>query len=305
MRKISFIIIALYMIKSNGQVNSLSEELIHSTIRIECQYEFKDNSGKIISSNGTGSGFIFGFKSGESDSLTIPVIVTNKHVIKNAKKGKFLFTKKDNSGNPIYGEKEVIEINNFQNYWLPHPDPSIDLCIMPIAPILNQATQNNTPIFYKQFEEKLIPSKEMWNSFTALEEILMIGYPIGLWDSKNNLPITRIGQTATPLKIDYQGKPEFLIDIPSFPGSSGSPIILYNQGSYSTDSGIVIGTRLFLLGILYAGPMYNAKGTGEITIDNLPVNVTTITGVPVNIGVSIKSNVLLDFKKELEKLIKK
>jgi len=50
--------------------------------------------------------------------------------------------------------------------------------------------------------------------------------------------------------------------------------------------------------------MYNAKGTGEITIHNLPVNITTTTGVPINIGVSIKSNLLLDFKTELNKLIK-
>ena len=91
------------MTESNGQVNSLSEELIHSTIRIECQYSLKDSNGKIISTNGTGSGFIFSFKMNESDSIIIPVIVTNKHVIQNAVKGKFLFTKKDSIGNPIYG----------------------------------------------------------------------------------------------------------------------------------------------------------------------------------------------------------
>ena len=175
---------------------------------------------------------------------------------------------------------------------------------MPIAPILNQSIKNNKPIYYKHFDENLIPVKEVWDSFTALEDILMIGYPIGLWDSKNNLPIIRKGQTATPMKINYQGRSEFLLDIPAFPGSSGSPVILYNQGSYSTDTGISIGTRLYLVEILYAGPMYNAKGTGEITIHNLPVNITTSTGVPINIGVSIKSNLLLDFKKELKKLLK-
>lgn len=175
---------------------------------------------------------------------------------------------------------------------------------MPIAPILNQSIKNNKPIYYKHFDENLIPVKEVWDSFTALEDILMIGYPIGLWDSKNNLPIIRKGQTATHMKINYQGRSEFLLDIPAFPGSSGSPVILYNQGSYSTDTGISIGTRLYLVEILYAGPMYNAKGTGEITIHNLPVNITTSTGVPINIGVSIKSNLLLDFKKELKKLLK-
>jgi len=292
------------MTELNSQVTSLSEQLIHSTIRIECQYAIKDSNGKIITSKGTGSGFIFNFKLNETDSTTIPVIVSNKHVIQNAVKGKFHFTREDSVGNPIYGEKEIIEITNFQQYWLGHPDSKIDLCIMPIAPILNQSIKNNKSIYYKWLDENLIPEKKVWDSFTALEDILMIGYPIGLWDSKNNLPIIRKGQTATPMKIDYQGKKEFLLDIPAFPGSSGSPVLLYNQGSYSTDTGLNIGTRLYLVGILYAGPTYNAKGTGKIIIHNLPVNLSTTTGVPINIGVSIKSNLLLDFKTELKKLLK-
>lgn len=291
------------MAESNAQV-SFSEQLIHSTIRIECQYLLKEGNGKAISKNGTGSGFIFSFKMNESDSTTIPVIVTNKHVIQNAVKGKFLFTKQDSVGNPIYGEKEIFEIPNFQRYWLAHPNPNIDLCIMPIAPILNQSIKKNKPIYFKSFDESLIPKKEVWDSFTALEDIIMIGYPIGLWDSKNNLPIIRKGQTATPMKIDYLGKSEFLLDIPAFPGSSGSPVLLYNQGFYGIDTGLSIGSRLYLVGILYAGPMYNAKGTGEIKIHNLPINVETTTGVPINIGVSIKSNLLLDFKTELQKVLK-
>lgn len=292
--------------RTSAQVNSLSEELIHSTIRIDCQYLLNDKSGKQFVKDGTGSGFVFTFDFliNGSDSLRLPVIVTNKHVIQNALKGKFHFTKKDSLGNPVYGEKEVIELSNFQNKWFAHPDPKIDLCIMPIGHILNQYEKEGKNVYYKSFSEKLIPQEEVWNSFTALEDILMIGYPIGLWDSKNNLPIIRKGQTATPMKIDYMGKEEFLLDIPAFPGSSGSPIILFNQGSYATNTGLAMGTRFYLVGVLYAGPMFDALGTGEISIHNLPVNFTTKTGIPINIGVSIKSNLLLDFKVELKKMFK-
>jgi hypothetical protein len=62
----------------------------------------------------------------------------------------------------------------------------------------------------------------------------MIGYPKGFWDRVNNLPVVRKGITATPIYIDYNGKKEFLLDIPIFSGSSGSPIVLFNEGSYST-----------------------------------------------------------------------
>lgn len=286
-----------------SQISSLSEELIHSTIRIECEHIALDAYGKRSIVPTIGTGFIFSFKSPESDSLSFPVIVTNKHVVYGAVKGKFQFTRMDELGNPLYGQKEEIVIADFQNYWIPHPDPDVDLCIMPIAPIINAANEKSSPIFYKSFDESLIPDDSIWQSFTAIEDIIMIGYPIGLWDSKNNLPIVRTGQTATPLKIDYQGKKEFLVDIPSFPGSSGSPVILYNQGYYSTGSGITLGTRLYLIGVLYAGPIFNAQGKGEITIDKVPIDVITNTGVPINIGVVIKSNELFILKKELLRII--
>jgi len=44
----------------------------------------------------------------------------------------------------------------------------------------------------------------------------MIGYPSGLWDTKNNLPIVRKGITATTPYFDYNGKREFLVDIAAF-----------------------------------------------------------------------------------------
>ena len=54
----------------------------------------------------------------------------------------------------------------------------------------------------------------------------MIGYPDGIWDSVNNLPVIRKGITATHPHISWNGKTEFLTDIASFPGSSGSPYFL-------------------------------------------------------------------------------
>lgn len=69
----------------------------------------------------------------------------------------------------------------------------------------------------------------------------MIGYPNGLWDSQNNLPIIRRGITATSVKKDYNGKKEFLIDAAVFPGSSGSPVFIFNEGSYSVPGGFSNG----------------------------------------------------------------
>lgn len=47
---------------------------------------------------------------------------------------------------------------------------------------------------------------------SAIEDIIMIGYPDGIWDSINNQPIIRRGITATQPKNNFNGKQEFLID---------------------------------------------------------------------------------------------
>lgn len=41
-------------------------------------------------------------------------------------------------------------------------------------------------VFYMAIDESIIPSKMQLESLSALEELVMVGYPIGLWDSRNN-----------------------------------------------------------------------------------------------------------------------
>jgi hypothetical protein len=42
-------------------------------------------------------------------------------------------------------------------------------------------------------------------------------------------PIARRGWTATPVALDYSGKPMFLVDAPVFVGSSGSPVFVLDE----------------------------------------------------------------------------
>lgn len=301
MKNIIFLLFPLYFLQINGQTKSLYEELLHSTVRIECTYKTKDiKTGKDIIKKREGSAFFFNFKL--NDSLKVPVIVTNKHVIENSIDGVFYLTRSDAQKKPVYGDKIKFPLNDFQSHWIVHPDSNIDLCIMSIAPILEEVKNQNISVFYRAFNESLIPTTEEWNSFDVLEEIIMIGYPLGLWDRVNNLPITRVGQSATPLKIDYMEREEFLINIPVFPGSSGSPIILYGQ--YAKGQNEKSEKELYLLGILYESPMYNVEGVSETVISKVPVNFKTVIGIPVNIGLVIKSSKLLDFKEELKNKIK-
>jgi hypothetical protein len=125
----------------------------------------------------------------------------------------------------------------------------------------------------------------------------MVGYPNGLWDETNNLPIARAGITATHPAIDYNGKPEFMIDAACFAGSSGSPVFYYNSGARTQRNGsITMGSpSAYLLGVLYAGPMFTAEG--EIVVVDVPTKRKKIatSDIPMNLGYVIKSRVLLEF----------
>jgi hypothetical protein len=269
-----------------SQQPSLSEQLLHSTVRIETE----DANGYA----GSGTGFFFHFL--EKDQMAFPAIVTNKHVVTGAARGAFHLTMADTSGMAVLGRHERIEISNFRSVWIEHPDPMIDLCICPMGFLLKALDAGNKTVHYRAIGKQIVSTKEFLSTLMAMEEILMVGYPNGIWDSVNNLPIFRRGITATPVFVDHCGKPEFVIDAACFPGFSGSPIFLFNRGIYATRASLQTGERISLLGVLYAGPQHTAEG--EIVVTEIPTGQkpVSISRIPNNLGYCIKAEKILDFE---------
>ena len=266
---------------------SQAEELAYCTVRIEC-----DMPNGI---RGTGTGFFYALN--RTDKIHTPVIVTNVHVIKHAVKGRFTLTLNDSNGNPDVGVHQEFELDDFEQRWTSHPDPDIDLCVMPIAPLLQEAMAKGVSFFFRTFNKDFIPSASDIDTMIGLENITMVGYPNGLWDQVNNLPIFRKGMLATNYKQNWNGKKEFLIDAACFPGSSGSPVFLFDIGGYTDRSGNKIGaTRIKLLGVLYAGPQHTIEGEVKIIVVPTQQKAVTATSIPNNLGIIIKSEQLLAFE---------
>ncbi|SHF93398.1 Trypsin-like peptidase domain-containing protein [Flavobacterium micromati] len=285
-----FIVYILLLVTETSfcQVPHITEQLTYNSIRIETD-------------KAVGTGFFFNFKVENDSTKHIPVIITNKHVIQGATKI-FLYFRKSINGSPENGNAFIYEIPNSSKTVVQHPSTNIDLVAIPIGQILQQAQKNNTFIYTVGFSENEIPNDEFQKKeFKTFEEIFMIGYPNGLWDETNNMPIVRKGITATPSYLDYNGKKEFLIDIAAFGGSSGSPIFQYNDSGFVDKKGNAQfgASRLFLLGILYAGPLYTVNGEVLKAIPGT-YSEKVKSEMPMNLGYVIKSSEILEFKKVLK-----
>jgi hypothetical protein len=277
---------------------TLSEQLLFSTVRIEVRT--KDGL------SGTGTGFFFQFQVAEGQIL--PLIVTNKHVIEGSESGSFfLHESNTKDGKPApSGRFFGVRFDNFEKKWIRHPKEDVDLCAMPFAPIGAQANAQGKNVFMISLGQDVIWTDESLSNLSAVEEVVMIGYPIGLWDEQNNLPIIRRGITATHPAIDFQGKSEGVVDIAAFPGSSGSPVLLLNESGIYHDKkrGNIVGHRSVFLGVLYAGPIWTSEG--EVVIREIPTKKQVLAQIPimVNLGYIVKAKEVLRLAQHVNDFLK-
>jgi hypothetical protein len=262
--------------------SSTYDHLLYSTVRLEV-------SGPNTQSSGTA--FVFSIT---HEGAHIPFLVTNKHVVTEGHTAELTFTAKSpDSNGPLVGKPIEIGIDEFEAGWEFHADDEVDIAVMAFGPTIKAAADAGKSIYYRAIDESLIPTPEQINQLTHIEQVYFIGYPNAMYDKVNLTPITRVGMTATPISLDYCGRPAFLIDASVFPGSSGSPVLIFNQGSYATrDGGITVGTRLYFLGTLAS--VFFRPEEGEIEFAEIPTRITPLvkTRQMIDLGLVFKSHLV-------------
>lgn len=263
------------------QEMSNSEQLIHTTVKISSLLNGETTS--------YGTGFFFNFLMDEQTH--VPTIVTNKHVLQGADSLEVRLHIK--SGDRPSGRFANVRIAINDSTVTMHPAQNIDLCAVHMADVIQELEAAGHPVFAISLSTEFLPSPDDWHHYDAMEELTMIGCPNGLTDEANNLPIARRGIAATAPSRDYNGKPEFMVDMACFPGSSGSPIFIYNQNGYfdKKKDAHVIGVRGILVGILYSGPLIS--NTGSIILGH---NASFQLSAMMHLGNAIKSSELLNLE---------
>lgn len=274
----------------------LSEKTIRSTVRIEFQTEDKEVHG--------GTGFLFEFS-------TLPnatVIISNRHVAEKAVTGGFVFNRADENDNLLQGQKIPFLVENFSKCWIFHPDPTVDLAMMPIGGLINHFLSQGKRPFYGKIISNTIPDRKNWEKFHALEDVLVVGYPDMIMDSVNNLPLTIKGTTATHPNIDYDGNEEFLVSAWIYPGSSGSPVLILDENYYEKSRNLHKGRdRVKLIGVIRSGFEYDIEGKivrsdPIYRLSSLYDNSVSVTSkIPMGITKAIRSTKIMDFEHILKK----
>lgn len=270
------------MIKvSAGTSQPASDQLIRVTARIECA----NAAGETL--NGT----CFFFLVELDDGRQAPILVTNRHVIEGQTTAIVYLTIRDVS--PLQTSREIVpfRIDSLHHFAIYHPTPEVDLAAILFAPIAQILRLGGKTAEYVALRSSDIVTAQTLEDCRAFEDLIMIGYPNGIWDQTNNRPILRRASTATPIFERYNNQAKFLIDCACFPGSSGSPVFLFNDGMYATKQGSTLGaTRVALAGVLHAGFLHLTKGrVAAVNVAALSKLEAEIT-VPNSIGICIKAS---------------
>jgi hypothetical protein len=259
-----------------------AEQLYFVTARLQCT-----KSGKTW--GGTGFFVHVPVASGEPQV----VLITNRHVLSHPDYGSaetvLIITpaaQPDDRDLPLFGRAATVIAH--RPAFEPHPNSDVDVAVMAFSGL---PLVGGFQPFIKTLPMDMLINEAALAQLDAIEPVTFIGYPNALHDTVNMTPIARRGWTATPISLDHNGKPTFLIDASVFPGSSGSPVFILDSGSYGNRQGaIVMARRILLLGIVAAVHVHATTGELIPTLNLPKVSVNQV----MNLGIVYKTRTLVE-----------
>lgn len=258
------------------RAESLLDQIFFCTVRIATE---SPDGGAI------GTGFLYNIT---QDGEPYPFIVTNRHVIEGALRGSFWLHSGSRENidlaSPIQVPLDQLGARSFCN-----PDPEVDIAAIPLADTWREIEHRGEKPFGIFLDETIIPDSRGLEELDSVEEIVFVGYPRGIYDHVNHLPIVRRGYTATPVQIDYCGQRTFLIDASVFPGSSGSPVFIIRMMRQDRRGNVIIGSpQVLFLGVVTEA--YTRGEFGRIVREPAPtISTPIVVSQMINLGIVTKS----------------
>jgi hypothetical protein len=198
--------------------DSFEHQICHLTARVLVQ--LSNNSASI------GTGFLYVRPLPNHTDRSVILLVSNKHVFSDVTgKLQISFNSKLSNGEPDYGNIHNFEQDNFSTIYYPHPDVDVDLACVNIS---NISSHN---VYFKNLHDSFLQPLN-YESIPPGTDVIFVGYPENRYDVKNNLPLIRKGSIASVPQVEFNGRPQIVIDAQVFQGSSGSPVFVVTEGHY-------------------------------------------------------------------------
>jgi S1-C subfamily serine protease len=271
---------------------SIENSLVRSTVRVMAG---KDGQEPFS----VGTGFYYKVQHPDTNMAKI-LILTNKHVVKGADYIRFVHSYADSLEDLDEHHQPVGRVDKTEQlpiapFVFNHPNPDIDLCAIDItlivAPLLNSGKKLRTMILDSSW---MVEDGDK-NNVRDIEQVLVVGYPRGIWDQHNNMPISRVGNTATHPFAKYQNKQDFLIDVAAFQGSSGSPVFSYEAPMFRQASGAYTpGTKVNLIGVVWG--VIESSVEGDLKVVEIPsaMKHVPIMNASLNLALALHAEVIKD-----------
>ncbi len=281
-RAIGFVLIFLIpglCILEGGKAfcSPISITWVHATVRVENEWGKGGTGFLIIRRIDPTRGKIF--------------LVTNKHVVHTdpqlREKAAFLtvyLNVREKDGTVAGKSFPVPLAEDNQRLWREHSDPNVDVFAVDVTALIqSQPGIENRGADYSLFALPPILKEE---DITEGEEVLILGYPLGLFHTRVHSPLVRQGIVSTkigekirlrlPSPEGYRRVeiPAFLVDAAIIPGSSGSPVVLKPSIGRKVRNRIDMATATpYLLGIV------SATETASVKMENYAFPVLAGLGI--------------------------
>jgi hypothetical protein len=187
-------------------------------------------------------------------------IVSNRHVLLPKTDGEecipdsITFYMRKIDGESLQWDLITLNHDDIKERLKLHRDSSVDVAILRIDDKIMKRISNY--MNWSAVSQEDLP-ENCGVLVQVADDVIIIGYPGGFYDTHNLFPIVKSGIIASRWGMYFKNKPVFLIDAKLFPGSSGS-IVLSKPFTSIVTEGPIAGSKeahFAFLGI-YSGEPY-------------------------------------------------
>lgn len=278
--------------------STLSEEQAESSSKSEHDSQEESQlqyyTVRIETDKGEGAGFRFDFPvvGDPLKSESVPCLVMNKHLIEEARNAIFYFPGAISpSANSPKKKKVFLESEALKAMWFLHPQEEIDLCAIPLIPIIKKLKLQQdkdspiTPV------NNLIPTEEVLNKLSSFQEkVSVFAYPTGHQNPHKYKPFFRHGFILTQ-SADFQ----FMIFAETLPSNS----LVFTWMQTTEDNKNLERRKFLFLGIVHSISQMRVEET--IVTENNSIRFPLPGNVKRDVGYIIKASQLNGLQIPFEK----